>query len=246
LFYSIQLSLALEACHAHEYVYRDVKLSNVLLHSSGNIKLSDFGFAKLVKWRDTTTTYCGTPHAMAPEIILKNKYDRRVDWFSFGVLVYELMMGAPPTGYQCEDAEREASILSGHSSAVFPSEIFDDASNGETINEGKKNDVSSYSSSSSSLSSSSSSSFSSPAIDFIRQCWSVDPGTRLGGGMEQGAKEIHAHPWMFNIVEEVRHGILPPPRPNSAYFSYNMDDYDGREKNSSTLTKEEQNMFVDF
>ena len=234
-------------------------------------RLSDFGFAKIVKWREKTSTYCGTPHAMAPEILLDNcSYDRRVDWFSFGVLVYEMMMGAPPTGYQAKDHLLKQSILCGHESAPFPVKIFGGSgccamsamsamSDDEKQNERettcsgeeeerrvRKEKEEEDAAETVNKSSSSSTSTSSVIIDFIRQCWRVMPEMRLGGGNEHGAKEIHGHAWMADVVDEVRHGLLQPPIPNPMYFSYDGADYDDKCQTTSTLTKEEQNMFADF
>ena len=228
--------------------------------------MSDFGFAKIVKWHERTTTYCGTPHAMAPEIMGEHcSYDRRVDWFSFGVLVYEMMTGAPPTGYQAEDSILKQSILCGHASAPFPVEIFGDAKHEDEKQDEpgeryatcsgeeeerrrsmEKEEEKEKKGEPVKVNTSSSTSASSVIIDFIRQCWRVTPEMRLGGGIEHGAVEIHAHCWMSDVVEQVRHGILQPPVPNPMYFSYDVAEYDERGQTTSTLTKEEQNMFADF
>lgn len=75
-------------------VYRDLKPENLLLDETGYIKVIDFGFAKLV--RERTWTLCGTPEYLAPEIVGNKGHGLGVDWWAFGILVYEMLDGAPP------------------------------------------------------------------------------------------------------------------------------------------------------
>lgn len=93
-FYAGQVILALEYLHACELVYRDLKPENILIDRTGYIKITDFGFCKLIRGR--TWTLCGTPEYLAPEIILSKGYGMSVDWWSFGVLVFEMSAGHPP------------------------------------------------------------------------------------------------------------------------------------------------------
>lgn len=93
-FYGAQVILALEYLHACELVYRDLKPENILIDRSGYIKLTDFGFCKLIRGR--TWTLCGTPEYLAPEIILSKGYGLSVDWWSLGILLFEMSAGYPP------------------------------------------------------------------------------------------------------------------------------------------------------
>ncbi|ESN96795.1 hypothetical protein HELRODRAFT_67852, partial [Helobdella robusta] len=93
-FIASQLVLALEHLHHLKIVHRDIKPENILMDMKGYTKLSDFGFAKLVNGR--TYTWCGTPNYIAPEIIKMKGYNNSVDWWSFGILLYELISGNPP------------------------------------------------------------------------------------------------------------------------------------------------------
>lgn len=72
-------------------IYRDLKPENLLIAEDGYLRLIDFSFIKIVTGR--TYTICGTPNYMAPEIILNKGYGKAVDWWSFGILIYEMIAG---------------------------------------------------------------------------------------------------------------------------------------------------------
>lgn len=93
-FYSGQIVLAFEYLHGLSVVYRDLKPENLLITCDGNIKITDFGFAKVLEER--TWTLCGTPEYLAPEIIQSKGHGLPVDWWALGVLIYEMLAGFPP------------------------------------------------------------------------------------------------------------------------------------------------------
>ncbi|KAJ3203955.1 Serine/threonine kinase [Entophlyctis luteolus] len=97
-FYASEVLLALEFFHKNNIIYRDLKLDNILMCPDGHIKVADYGICKEnMPYGFVTTTYCGTPDYMAPEILnQKDRYGRAVDWWSFGILIYVMLVGKYP------------------------------------------------------------------------------------------------------------------------------------------------------
>jgi classical protein kinase C len=103
-FYAAEVLLALKYLHENGIVYRDLKLDNILLSTEGHIKIADYGLCKPDMWYGmTTNTFCGTPEFMAPEILKEQNYTRSVDWWAFGVLLYQMLLGKSPFRGDDED-----------------------------------------------------------------------------------------------------------------------------------------------
>ena len=97
-FYFAELVLALEYLHKHGIVYRDVKPENILIDSEGHIRLCDFGLARsgVDGSAEVATSVAGTTEYMAPEIIQTGQYGFSVDWYSAGLVLYEMITGVNP------------------------------------------------------------------------------------------------------------------------------------------------------
>ncbi|KAL7267999.1 Serine/threonine-protein kinase [Rhizina undulata] len=124
-FYTAELLCALECLHGFNVIYRDLKPENILLDYTGHIALCDFGLCKLnMKEEDRTNTFCGTPEYLAPELLLGQGYTKTVDWWTLGVLLYEMLTGLPPF-YDENTNEMYRKIL--QDPLQFPTDIDRDA-----------------------------------------------------------------------------------------------------------------------
>ena len=93
LFYCTEILLAIGYLHTQRIVYRDLKPENLLLDRDGHVKIVDFGFCKYLEAGSKAFTLCGTPEYLAPEIVKSEGHGLAVDWWAFGILLYEMLCG---------------------------------------------------------------------------------------------------------------------------------------------------------
>lgn len=119
-FYASGVVFAFEHLHRQKVIYRDLKPENLLLTDDGRCKLTDMGLAKEVLKKTYTT--CGTPDYLAPEVLRNHGYNRAVDWWALGILVFELMSGHPPFESK-STMDTYKKIVKGIDAVSFPDAI---------------------------------------------------------------------------------------------------------------------------
>ena len=97
-FYAAEIALALDYIHQKQIIYRDLKPENIMLCGDGHIMLADFGLSKSFKSasRRRLSLAVGTPAYFAPELVMSEQYSKSVDWWAYGVVVFELLCGKEP------------------------------------------------------------------------------------------------------------------------------------------------------
>jgi len=110
-FYTACVTLAFSYMHRKKIIYRDLKPENLLMDSEGFLKMTDFGFAKYLP-DDRTFTLCGTPDYLSPEVILGLGHGRAVDWWTLGILTFEMLASYPPF-YDEDPMKTYAKIMQG-------------------------------------------------------------------------------------------------------------------------------------
>jgi len=93
-FYAASVCEGFDYMHSHDIIYRDLKPENLVLDSKGYLKIADFGFAKKIS--DKTYTLCGTPDYLCPEIVTGQGHGKGCDWWTLGILIYEMLASFPP------------------------------------------------------------------------------------------------------------------------------------------------------
>ncbi|EAY16833.1 AGC family protein kinase [Trichomonas vaginalis G3] len=121
--YAAEICLGLGYLHKLGFIYRDLKPENILVDQDGHLKITDFGLAKNTDM-GTTSTFCGTPEYIAPEMLQRLPYTKAVDWWSYGIIIYEMLTGLPPF-YDENTNQMYRSIL--RDDVKYPSHVSHDA-----------------------------------------------------------------------------------------------------------------------
>ncbi|XP_069866444.1 ribosomal protein S6 kinase alpha-2 isoform X5 [Dipodomys merriami] len=109
-FYLAELALALDHLHSLGIIYRDLKPENILLDEEGHIKITDFGLSKEAIDHDKRAySFCGTIEYMAPEVVNRRGHTQSADWWSFGVLMFEMLTGSLP--FQGKDRKETMALI---------------------------------------------------------------------------------------------------------------------------------------
>ena len=127
-FYLVEIILAIDFLHKNNMIYRDLKPENILIDSKGHIKLTDFGLSKIVtNIEEKSFTICGTLQYIAPEIISGEGYNESVDWWSLGIIMYEMLTGKLPFKFNFDNQEEQNDLNIYDKKIKFPSWIEENA-----------------------------------------------------------------------------------------------------------------------
>ena len=169
-FYAAQIAIALQHLHDLGIAYRDLKPENILINEDGYIKLCDFGSSVVIRGTEKENSFAGSPEYAAPEVITYEGHTFMCDWWSFGILIYELLYGNTP--FYNIDKNRMFDLINT-GSISFPKYI-------QIEGENKPRHYK----------------ISDDAKNLITKLLEKDPGTRLG---RKGLKEIKKHPFFSGI-----------------------------------------------
>ena len=198
-FYSAQIAIALQYLHDFGIVYRDLKPENILLDEDGYIKLCDFGASVKLHGTEKDFNFAGSPEYASPEMISYQGHTAMTDWWSLGILIYEMLYGFTPFFNLDKDRMYEL-IING--SISFP-EYFKDK-NGEKEIVYKVSDE---------------------AKSLINKLLEKDPGSRLG---REGLEEIKKEPFFYGIyfddLNKKRNKALFIPEINKNDIINNFDE----------------------
>ena len=186
-FYAAQVAIALQHLHDLGIAYRDLKPENILIDEDGYIKLCDFGSSVSIRGTEKETSFAGSPEYASPEMITYSGHTFMCDWWSFGILIYELLYGNTP--FFNMDKTRMFDLIN-NGSISYPKFI-------QIEGEDKPRNYK----------------VSDEAKNLISKLLEKDPGTRMG---RNGIKEVKKHPFFSGISFDdlKKKKIKAPFKPN--------------------------------
>jgi len=227
-FYAAEVLLGLEHIHSFNIVYRDLKPNNILLDEAGHVKISDLGLATKLRKNKVLKHLAGTAGYWAPEVVSKAGTFKASDYWSFGVFIYEMLLGKRPrctcgekTKEWCPFGQRrnmDAIAQSGDGILKLDIEYPQ-----ERINNVTK--------------------------DLLQKLFTVDPTKRLGAN---GAIEIKSHPYFANIdwvklqKLELPAPIVPDNRTVHAQSIAEVGEFDENKFKNVKLTPEDEAVYTDW
>jgi serum/glucocorticoid-regulated kinase 2 len=201
-FYCAQIAIAIQEIHDCEYIYRDLKPENILIDEDGFIKLCDFGACTRINKNKKSKEFVGNIYYASPEMISGNGYDIMTDWWSFGILIYELLTGIVP--FDSPDKKRTSELIV-LSALKFPKELYTE--NGEKVPFCPSKDIK----------------------NLIEKLLIKDPHKRLG--RKNGIEEIKTHSFFrglkFDLIQTKKLKVIYKPNlsKDKCDTSSNFDEF---------------------
>ena len=200
-FYSAQIAITLQYLHDLGIAYRDLKPENILLNDDGYIKLCDFGASVKLHGVEKNYNFAGSPEYASPEMINYLGHTVMTDWWSFGILIYEMLYGCTPFFNLDKDRMNELII---NASVSFQKYFNSEDENGEKIIEYKVSE---------------------DAKNLINKLLEKDPGKRLG---REGLEEIKKEPFFssidFDSIKNKKYKALYIPNINESDLTNNFEE----------------------
>ena len=222
-FYAAQIAIAIQHLHDLGFAYRDLKPENILIDEEGYLKLCDFGSSVRIKGTEKEKTFAGSPEYAPPEMICREGHTFMCDWWSFGILLYELLYGNTP--FFCEDKNRMYDLIK-NGAICFPKYI---KINGKDIKYKISDD----------------------AKDIIKKFLEKDPGMRLGRkGLKEIKKHSFFNGIKFSVIREKKMKAPFKPKIDEndelKYFDEEFLDMDIKESPVANWISDYQNWFDKF
>jgi len=218
-FYAANMVAVVSYLHDRSIAHRDLNPDNFLIDTQGYLKLTDFGAATVMP-EGRSFTLCGTPHYMAPEMLLKKGHGLAVDWWALGIIIFEMTVGEKPFVSAVKDEKKSQVMMQNNTLQVVKPEVADQTLF-DRITTAEKGPTFPWWL------------WVGPTHDIIVSLLQIDPDRRLGSSW--GAGEVAAHVFFhgLKVAEMESRGAKPPYTPNVkdpldlSYFNKYTEGHDG-------------------